>query len=62
MGIVEADQAGAARAVQRKRVTQPVRPFRCRLCPFDLEFQPIALFEMMNTTIEGEQEFQGVFV
>jgi hypothetical protein len=60
MGIVEPNQAGAGRIVQRKRIAKTMRPFRCRRCPPDFEFQPIALVEMMNATIERKQEFEGM--
>ena len=40
VGIVEADQPIAVRAVQRERVAQSMRAFRRRLAPLDLEFQP----------------------
>jgi hypothetical protein len=62
VGIVEADQPVAVRIMQRKRIAQPMRPFWRRFGALDPEFQPIALFEVMNTAVEVEQEFQCVFV
>ncbi len=55
MSIVEVYQTVATRIMQSKGITQAVRPFRRRLDPFELKFQPIALFEVMDTTIERQQ-------
>ena len=62
MSIVKADEPVSIRVVQRQGVAQPVRPFRRRLCPLGLEFEPVALFEVMDATIKRQQEFESVFV
>jgi hypothetical protein len=39
-----------------------MRPLSRRIDASDLEFQPVALFEIVNTAIEGEQEFKRVIL
>jgi hypothetical protein len=60
--IVEPDQAVAVRVVERQCVTQPIRPFGRRLCPFELEFHPITLRKKVDAPVEAQQEFQCVLV
>lgn len=62
VGIVEADQPIAVRVVQRERIAHSVRTFWRRRNPFDLELQPIALFEMMNASIKGQQNLKCVLI
>ena len=62
MGVVKAYQPRAVRIVQRERVAQAVRSLWRWRSPFNLEFQPIALFEVVYAAIEREQKFQCVFV
>ena len=62
VGIVKADQPIAVRIVQRERIAQSVRPFRRRLRPPGLEFQPVALLEVMNAAIKPQQEVECMFV
>jgi hypothetical protein len=62
MRIVKSDQPPAVRIVQRERIAQAVGPLRRRCDLPDLEFQPIALFEMMNTPVERQEIFEGVLV
>jgi len=38
-----------------------VRAFLGHLDALDLELDPVALFEMMDATIESEQEFKSAF-
>jgi hypothetical protein len=54
MGVVEADQPRAIRCVQRERVGQAVRPLTACFDTLDLELDPVAFFEVMNTPIEGK--------
>jgi hypothetical protein len=61
MGIVETDQSRAIRRVQRERVGQSVRSLLGRLDALDFELDPVALFEMVDATIESQQEFESVF-
>jgi len=62
VGIVETNQPIAVRIVQRERVAQPMRTFLRRHDPLDLEFQPVAVFEMMNAAIKRQQKLQCVLV
>jgi hypothetical protein len=62
VGIVEAKDAGACRIMQGERVTQPVRSLGGWVRPLDFEFQPIALFEVVDSSVERQQEGKGVFV
>jgi hypothetical protein len=39
-----------------------VGTLRCGLHAGDLKFQPIAFFEMMNASIEGQEKFQCMLV
>ena len=60
--VVEPDKPVAVGTVQRERVAQSVRSFRRRLHAGNLEFEPIALFEVMHAAVERQQEFECVFV
>lgn len=62
MGIVEPKQTISRQVMQRKGVAQPVRTFRRWRNAGDLEFNPVAAFEMMNASIEGQKKFESVFV
>jgi len=62
MSIVEPNQPFPRWAVQRKRVPQSVWSGSVRHHPLDLEFQPVAFFQEMNTTIESKQELQSMIV
>ena len=61
VGIVEADQPRAVRSVQRERVGQAVRALLGRLDALDFELDPVALFQMMNASIESQKEFESLF-
>ena len=56
MRIVKAGEPIAIRVVQRERVARSMWPFRCRDRPFDLEFEPITLFEVMDAAVKRQQE------
>jgi hypothetical protein len=60
--IVKSDQPLAVRVMQCERIAQPMWPLCRRLDPFDLKFQPIPLFEVVNQSVKPEQKFQCVFV
>jgi hypothetical protein len=62
MGIIEPDQSRPFGVMQRERVAQPVRPFRRRCRAPDLELDPVALFEVMDASIERQQKFKRMFV
>jgi hypothetical protein len=62
MRIVEPDQPIAVRVMQGEGVAQTVRTLRRRLAPFDLELQPIALFEVVDAAIKPQQELKCVLV
>ena len=62
VGIVETDQPRSVRIVQGEGVAQSMGTLRRRLHAPDLEFEPIALFEMMHAAIERQQKFERVFV
>jgi hypothetical protein len=65
MGVIEADQPRAIRSMQRERVRQSVRALLDVVGALDLELDPIAFFEMMDASIEGQQELKpiiGLFV
>jgi anti-sigma-K factor RskA len=62
MCVVESDQPVAARIMQGEGVAQTVRTFRRWLASLDLEFQPVALFQVMDAAIEPKQEFKRVLV
>jgi hypothetical protein len=62
MGVIEADEAFPVWIMQRERIAQPVRTMLHRLDAPDREFQRIALFQPVNTAIEGQQEFECVFL
>lgn len=61
MRIVEADQSSPVRRVQRERIGQAVRTRRSCLDALDLELHPIPLFEVMDTSIEAQQELKLIF-
>jgi hypothetical protein len=48
--------------MQREGVTQTVRAFRRQRAAFDLEFQPVALFEVMDAAIKRKQKLKGMLV
>ena len=58
--IVESDESRAVWRVQRERVRQAVWSLAGRLDTSDLELDPVALFEMVNTSIESQQELKAV--
>jgi hypothetical protein len=58
MGVVEADQSRAVGRMERERIGQSVRPILTRLNLLDLEPYPVIFFEMMDVSIEGEQELE----
>ena len=60
MGIIEADQTGPVRRMQRERICQAMRPLGRNVNAADLEFDPMALLKVMDAAIEGEQELQAV--
>jgi hypothetical protein len=62
MSVVEPHQLRAVRRVQREGVAQPMRPLRRRRYPLDLELEPVALFEVMDTAIEGQQELERMLL
>jgi hypothetical protein len=62
VSIVKTGQPIAIGIVQRERIAQSVRPFRRRLRPPGLEFQPITLLEVMNAAIEPQQKVECLFV
>ena len=46
--------------MEGERIGQAMRPILCRRNAFDLELDPIAIFEVMDTPIEGKEEFKAV--
>ena len=62
VGIVETDKPLPFRVVQGEGVAQSVGAFRRRLHARNLEFEPIAFFEMVDAAIERQQKFKRVFV
>ena len=58
--VVETEQAMTAQVVEPERIPQPVWSFGRGCQSFDLEFQPIALFEDVDTPVERQQEFECV--
>ena len=62
MGVVETDQPGAVRTVQRERIVQAVRSRWARLDAPDLELDPVAPFKMMDSSVERQQELKVVLV
>jgi len=60
MSIVEANKAFSMGTMQRKRIRYAVWPMLRRLHAFNLEFDPIALFEIMDSPMKGEQELKRV--
>lgn len=62
MRVVEANELVAAWIVQGERITQPMWPFRRRLPAFDLELDPVALFEVVDAAIERQQELKCVVI
>lgn len=61
MRVVETDQPVALRVVQRQGISQAVRAFRRWVRSPDFEFYPIASLELVNTSIEAQQELERVF-
>src|SRR5581483_9643740 len=57
MGVIETDQPRTIRRMERQRIGQSMRPSFTPRDLSDLESDPIALFEMMNAPVEGQQEF-----
>ena len=60
MGVVEPDQPLAVRRMQRERIRQAVRSLLGRRDALDLELEPVALLEMMDAAIEGQQKLDPV--
>ena len=60
--IVEAYEPGSVRIMQCERISQPMRTLRRRRHPRNLEFEPMALFEVVDATIECQQKFKCVVV
>ena len=60
MRIVEPDQPGTIRRMQRERIRQAVRSLLGCLDALDLELEPVALLEMMDEAIESQQELEPV--
>jgi hypothetical protein len=54
MGVVETEQPHTIRCMQRERVRQPMWPLLGRLNAFNLELDPVAFFEVVDTSIEGQ--------
>lgn len=59
VSVVESHQAGAVRRVQRERVRQAMRSLRRHVNATYLELDPVTLFEMMDTSIERQQELEA---
>jgi len=59
--IVETDQPPTIRSVQRERVRESVRSVPPCLDTPDLELDPVALFEMVDTPVEGQQKLKLMF-
>ena len=62
MCVVKTHQTIPIGIVQRERIAQPMRSLWRRFRPLDLEFQPVALFEVVNAAIKAEQKLKCVFV
>jgi hypothetical protein len=60
MRVVEPDQPGTVRRMQRERVRPAVWPLLGCLDALDLELEPVAFFKMMDAPIEREQELEPV--
>jgi hypothetical protein len=60
MRVVEADQPGTVRRVQRERIRQAVWSLLGCLDALDLKLEPVAFFKMMDAPIEREQELEPV--
>ena len=62
MGVIETNKPVSIGIVQGEGVAQAVGTLRRRLHAADLEFQPVAFFEMVHASIERQQKFERVFV
>ncbi len=62
MSVVEPHQSLAVGPVQSQGVAQSVWPLRRRFYPLDLELEPVALFKVMNTAIESQQELECMLI
>jgi len=60
MRVVEPDQPGTVRRMQRERIRQAVWSLLGNLDPLDLELEPVAFFKMMDAPIEREQELERI--
>jgi hypothetical protein len=48
--------------VKREGISEAMRPGEVGSESPDLEFQPIALFQVVNTAVECQKEFEGMVV
>jgi hypothetical protein len=62
MGIIEPHEPPSVWVMQGQSVAQPMRPLRRWLGAFELEFQPIALVEVVDAAIKRQQEFKCMLV
>jgi hypothetical protein len=60
MSIVETNKAFATGSMQRKRIRHAIWPTLRRLDAFNLEFDPVTLFEIMDSPVKGEQKLKGM--
>lgn len=58
VGIVEAQEPGAIRCMERERIGQPMRTFPGRGNVLDLELDPKAALEDVFAAVEGQEKFQ----
>ncbi len=62
VGVVKADKPLPIGVVQREGVAQSVGTLRRRLHAGNLEFEPVALFEVVHASIERQKKFKRVLV
>ncbi len=62
MGVIEPYKPIAVTIMQGEGIAQTVRTLRSRRYTSNLEFEPVALFKMMDAAIERQQKLKRVFV
>jgi hypothetical protein len=60
MSVIEADEPLAVWCMQCECIGEAMWPLLCRLDASDLEFDPVAIFEMMDTPVEGQQKLKTI--
>src|SRR5436309_2394449 len=60
MSVIEANEPRAIRCMQCEGIGEAMRPRSRRLDALDLELDPVALFELVDTPIESQQKLKAV--